>query len=250
MVSVRRRRAQKSSVRKVSRKSKDKFRKVSNFGNPVIAAHWDQKLTLSQNYAKLGLKYKLGRKAGGSEKKVKIIKPIKVDDDGEDLDGAQDLDMDEEEDELKRPEDDPNFDPYDPANILEGTAKIIKDKDGKTEKIIFGTKKLNKDKDEEEEDKEEEDSQIEKTNMIIEQLEARSHKAKKERKMNEFDMEFLNRLNAKYGDDYEAMKWDKKLNPFQLSPGDLKKRFRSWCKQNQSEEYEEEDSVYADALDS
>jgi nucleolar protein 16 len=36
------------------------------------------------------------------------------------------------------------------------------------------------------------------------------------------------KLIEKYGEDYERMKWDKALNPFQLSPGQLRKLIKKY----------------------
>ncbi|KAF6013050.1 hypothetical protein HII12_001765 [Brettanomyces bruxellensis] len=177
-----------SSVGKVSRRKKDTHKKIRKFGNQIIAENWDNKLTLSQNYERLGLK-----------KNLKVIKPIKVDDEDED--------------------------PYDPANILEGTAKLIKNDDGKVVKVIYGTKKL---------DAEEQDSnvieisrKVTKDSSVVKALEKlASSEVKHEKLISEREIEWLRKLETKYGDDYEAMKWDRKLNPFQESTGKLRKRFK------------------------
>ncbi|VEU19412.1 DEKNAAC100186 [Brettanomyces naardenensis] len=226
MVSVRRRRQQKSGVPKVTRRRKDKHRKIHHFGNAIIAANWDDKLTLSQNYAKLGLRVKLGKNAGGREKEVKIISPIKVDDDG-DEDDEDLLEGDEEGKSNDIDDEDPNLDPYDPANILEGTAKIIRDKDGDVEKVVYGTKKLHSDEKDEVTVAPKEDSEVVKQLREL----AERKKVKKEKKLGEMEAEALKDLYEKYGDDYEAMKWDKKLNPFQLSPGQLKRKLQRWHQQ-------------------
>jgi len=218
MVSVRKRKMARSSVGKVSRRKKDSHKKAHKFGNQIIADNWDSKLTLSQNYERLGLKVRLGKKSGGIEKKLRIIKPIKVDD--------------EDEDELlenvpnEKNDDDKEIDPYDPANILEGTAKLIKDKDGKVVKVIYGTKKLNADQ--EESNIIEISRKVTKDSSVVEALEKlASVDVKREKVISDREVEWLKKLQSKYGEDYEAMKWDRKLNPFQESAGKLKKRFNN-----------------------
>lgn len=217
MVSVRKRKMARSSVGKVSRTKKDTHKKIRKFGNQIIAENWDNKLTLSQNYERLGLKVRLGKKTGGVEKNLKVIKPIKVDDEDE-----GDL---VDDDENKKEADQEKIDPYDPANILEGTAKLIKNDDGKVVKVIYGTKKL---------DAEEQDSnvieisrKVTKDSSVVKALEKlASSEVKHEKLISEREIEWLRKLETKYGDDYEAMKWDRKLNPFQESTGKLRKRFK------------------------
>ncbi|ODV86968.1 hypothetical protein CANARDRAFT_218850 [[Candida] arabinofermentans NRRL YB-2248] len=215
MVSVRKRKMARSSVGKATRRHKDKQRKVNIASNPIIAANWDKNLTLSQNYAKLGLKVRLGKDTGGVEKKIEIFKP-KVDEELFEIENENDREEDEQ---------DSDFDPYDPENILEGTAKLVRDDEGNVIKVIYGTKKPSNSNDSEESEKPKSE--------VIKQLEAMAANKKvgRERKQSDREVEWLKSLYEKYGDDYEKMKWDKKLNPMQHSPGELKKRFIKWKKQ-------------------
>ncbi|KAB8338910.1 hypothetical protein FH972_021852 [Carpinus fangiana] len=64
-------RKNRSSVSKVRQKPKSK-KKI--FNNPIIAANWDQKQTLSQNYRRLGLATKLNAPSGGIERNLADIK--------------------------------------------------------------------------------------------------------------------------------------------------------------------------------
>ncbi|KAK9319503.1 ribosome biogenesis protein Nop16-domain-containing protein [Lipomyces orientalis] len=74
MVSVRRRRKQKSALPKVTRRHNDKQRKVRIKSHAIIAgfaANWDEKSTLSQNYKKLGLTSRLSKPTGGIQQELK-----------------------------------------------------------------------------------------------------------------------------------------------------------------------------------
>ena len=50
----------------------------------------------------------------------------------------------------------------------------------------------------------------------------------KRKTLNQMDCHLLAKLDKKYGDDYEKMKWDQNLNPFFLSVGQLKKKLEIW----------------------
>lgn len=68
-------------------------------------------------------------------------------------------------------------------------------------------------------------------NPIIRQLEelaASSGKKKAPRKQSEREVEWVERLVNKYGDDYGKMNRDMKLNPMQQSEGDIKRRVKKW----------------------
>ncbi|KAH3661364.1 hypothetical protein OGAPHI_006771 [Ogataea philodendri] len=195
-----------SSVGKATRRTKDRQRKIKSFGNPLIAANWDPKLSMAQNYAKLGLKVRLSQQTGGTEKELVI--PKTESDDEFVVDESE-----SEESESGVP------DSLDPADIPKGIAKIVRDEDGNVVKVIHGTK---------EPEQQQEDN---KPTEFVKQLEELAqHKTVKERKQSAREQDWLRDLYEKYGDNYEKMKWDKKLNPFQHSPGELKKRLTKWKK--------------------
>ena len=226
MVTVRRRKMNRSGVSKNRRKNnnKDKFNPRSN---PVIEKYWDSNLTAKQNYKKLGLTLKIGRIAGGQEKKIKI-KTIKH--------GNMEESLFDEEPEEEEEEEEEELDPYDPANILEGTAKFVRDEEGNVVKIVYGTKKIEAkeeksvDGEEEEALDEEEVATKETAVKVISELEelAAIPKKKEVHKLNELEVYRCQKLIEKYGEDYERMKWDKALNPFQLSPGQLRKLIKKY----------------------
>ncbi|KAG7835507.1 hypothetical protein KL942_005201 [Ogataea angusta] len=208
MVSVRKRKMAKSSVKKATRRMKDRQRKVRNFGNSIIAANWDPKLSLSQNYEKMGLKVRLSQQTGGVEKKITPQFP--------ESDDEFVVDETEEEEDKK----DESKDSLDPADIPEGTAKLVRDDGGNVIKVIYGTKKITQEVEQEKPS----------TEVVKKLEELAQHKVIKERKQSAREVEWLADLYKKYGDDYEKMKWDKKLNPYQHSAGELKKRITKWKK--------------------
>lgn len=204
MTSVRKRKMARSSVRKNTRRLKDKHRNVKIFSNPIIKANWDDSLTLQQNYKKLGLRAKLGHIAGGVERKV-----VKY----SDLPKEEELNVDIEQVEQTE----------DPSQIPEGEARIIRDENNEVVKVIYGTMKKS------DQSQEKEDSEV------VKALEERAikHASKvRERLQSEREEEWIQKLYEKYGDDYEKMKWDKKLNIYQQSAGDLKKRVNKWKKKH------------------
>lgn len=158
-------------------------------GNPIIAAHWDKNLTLSQNYKKLGLTAKLQKPAGGVEKDVRI-------------------------------ESEAVYTPIKRSAIKE--AKIVRNEDGSTE-IVYPN-----------EDDEEEMwtgfNGEHKAEIISQLKEFAASGVTKPRHQSEREQDWIADLVAKHGDDYRAMQWDRKLNAFQHSAGELKKRVHKWRK--------------------
>ncbi|KAG7699300.1 hypothetical protein KL930_004652 [Ogataea haglerorum] len=209
MVSVRKRKMARSSVKKATRRMKDRQRQVRNFGNSIIAANWDPKLSLSQNYEKMGLKVRLSQQTGGVEKKITPQFP--------ESDDEFVVDETEEEEEERKSD---SKDSLDPADIPEGTAKLVRDDEGNVIKVIYGTKKLTEEVQEEKPP----------TEVVKKLEELAQQKVVKERKQSAREVDWLADLYNKYGDDYEKMKWDKKLNPYQHSAGELKKRITKWKK--------------------
>ncbi|CCH40903.1 Nucleolar protein 16 [Wickerhamomyces ciferrii] len=201
MVSVRRRAAN-ARGKKATRRTKDKQRTINIASNPIIAKNWDYSLTLAQNYKKLGLKVKLGTPAGGQEAslepRLKHNNPDKAKKRSEPIGDTED-------------------------EIPEGEAKIIRDENGEVLKVIYGKKKVSN-------QPEEEESKTE----VVKQLEeyAKSKVAKNVRVQSEREEDWLESLYNKHGDDYASMMWDKKLNIYQQSSGDLRRRILKWKKKN------------------
>ncbi|SCU89026.1 LADA_0E13300g1_1 [Lachancea dasiensis] len=220
MASVRKRKMARSSVKKASRKHKDRRRKVNITSNPIIAKNWDYSLTLAQNYELLGLRSKLQSPAGGREAKLdKVVskEPVTsstfMESDDEFGPESKTTDSEEEEDVL------------DEESILQGEARIIRDSEGTVIKVLYGKKKgsateLAADNGS--------DSPAE-TNTVRE-LKAFASRpcVKKERVPSEREELWLKALYEKHGDNYKKMFFDKKLNINQQSEGDLKRRLERW----------------------
>ncbi|CDR46053.1 CYFA0S21e01706g1_1 [Cyberlindnera fabianii] len=215
MGSVRQHRKAKRSVRKATRRTKDKQREINIASNPIIAANWDYNLTLAQNYKRLGLTARLGTAAGGEEADLNVVRERKPIEEIEKID-VDDKDDDDDDDEI------------DEWKIPEGEARIVRDDEGNVVKVIYGKKKPLND------DMELVDSpKVEAKTEVVKQLEAYAQSragVKQVRKQSEREEAWIQALYEKYGDDYDKMKWDKKLNIYQQSPGDLKKRITRWKK--------------------
>ena len=65
------------------------------------------------------------------------------------------------------------------------------------------------------------------------QREEEQDKMKKPRHQSTREGEWISRLVERYGDDYEAMARDMKLNPMQQTEGDLRRRIRKWRSSHQ-----------------
>lgn len=67
---------------------------------------------------------------------------------------------------------------------------------------------------------------------IAGQLEAEAARlgalAKRKRRQSKFEAEWVGRLVERWGDDVERMARDRKLNPWQQSEGDIRRRIRWW----------------------
>ncbi|KAA8641916.1 hypothetical protein EYZ11_002153 [Aspergillus tanneri] len=193
-------------------------KKINVLGNAIIAENWDRKLTLTQNYRRLGLVHRLNTPAGGAEKR-----PNK--------DGGVDSERD---------------DSLHIRSSAQATAKklglgeVQVERDPETGNIVrvINQKRPNPLNDPLNDLSDREESRGPKT-TIVEQLERQAAqegqgvKAKKPRHQSSRESEWIQRLVDKHGDDVGAMFRDRKLNPMQQSEGDLRRRIRKW-KQSQS----------------
>ncbi|KAH8882786.1 hypothetical protein GQ53DRAFT_831205 [Thozetella sp. PMI_491] len=190
---------------------------LNPMGNDIVAKNWDKTKTLAQNYSRLGLVAKLGTTAGGVEKrpgqKKKAPDPFRV-----------------------KPG----------TAAVVGEAKIERDADGKIVRIVRpGTDNnplkdsLNQfDSDEEggEAKGDEEDAEewggIEDPDAVdgevIRQLEEEANRPTEpaQRHQSSGEVEWLERLVAKHGDDTTAMARDIKLNPMQQTKADIARRLK------------------------
>lgn len=217
-------------MQKVRQKPKSKKRQLAN---PIIAANWDKSLTLAQNYKRLGLAAKLNKFTGGTEKKVSDLRQSEESQRLDDVDPLnittsskrkkQQLDLTE-----AKIERDPETgailrvieQQVAPANPLnDPLAEFDSDEEG--EAVSIRNQHANTGRTAE--------STPAKTDTVR-ALEAQAARpaAKYKRRQPDGEVQFIEELVQKYGDDIENMARDTKINYMQRSEGDLKKRIKKW----------------------
>jgi nucleolar protein 16 len=205
--------------------------------NPIIAANWNQKETLSQNYRRLGLTARLNHATGGTEKTIKLLGL----NDG--TSSRADAAVDSTANRL-------NIVSKPPEKAEPGEVQV--ERDPETGRILRVLEDPSQSRDNplndplnelDESDGEEWNgfAMVGETgrsdNPVIRQLEeaARNGVRKAPRAQSQREEEWIERLVAKYGDDYGRMVRDRKLNPMQQSEGDLKRRIAKWRKTHSSD---------------
>jgi nucleolar protein 16 len=236
-----------SSISKVKHKPKSQKRLLHH---PIIAQNWDKTLTFAQNYARLGLTAKLNKSTGGVERKVSDVR--REEEAGGDARNAVDplnitaatkrkekLDVSE-----VRIERDPETGAI--LRVVEEEGKEAKRK--RKNPLNDPLNDLDTSSSEEEEDDDEEEDILNLRNQhgstdlasssrrlaapteTVRLLEEAANRpvAKYKRRQPEGEVQFIEELVRKYGDDYEKMARDHKINYMQRSEGDLKKRIKKW----------------------
>ncbi|SCU94631.1 LAME_0F08306g1_1 [Lachancea meyersii CBS 8951] len=225
MASVRKRKMARSSIKKATRKTKDRQRKVNISSNPIIAKNWDYSLTLSQNYDNLGLRSKLQSPAGGQE--AKLDKAIMK----EPLPNSSFLERDDDEfgPEKSSSSDEEVVAELNEDDIPEGEARIIRDSEGQVVKVVYGKKRRHIETSSSAED----DGPATKSETVKE-LEAFASRpvVKRERKPSGREEAWLEALHKKHGDNFRKMFLDRKLNVNQQTEGDIKSRIMKWKSRN------------------
>ncbi|KAK7206160.1 ribosome biogenesis protein Nop16 [Myxozyma melibiosi] len=199
MTSVRNRRKQKSSLPRQTRRLNDKRKKVRILSNAIIAAQWDEKLTLSQNYKNLGLTARLSRPSGGTQKELGKV--------------TQSSAQQQQQQQLQS------------SAVKE--AKIVRNpQTGEFERLEYvSTESVL--------DAPVTPSVTAATDVVkqLEQYAARGERTR-ERSQSEREQYWIEELIEVYGDDYERMARDRKRNIWQQSAGDIRRRVLKWKKQN------------------
>ncbi|KAJ3236812.1 Nucleolar protein 16 [Chytriomyces hyalinus] len=202
---------------KVSRKGRkdgmDRAKRISfaNVGLPLIALNWDRNLTLRQNYQRMGLTANLNGKAGGEAIHVRDVRSAA----GGDASGEVMVEMRSREE----------FDNM-PNVGRAGGAEISGDSSDSgahlaliEEPVVVDPKtqgrKINP-------------LPINVAEALID--EASKGEAPRHTHSSSQEVDILTALSKKYKDDFAAMARDRKLNPYQLSAGQLKRKFKIMSK--------------------
>ncbi|CEL04689.1 Putative Nucleolar protein 16 [Aspergillus calidoustus] len=203
-------------------------KKINVLGNAIIAENWDRKLTLTQNYRRLGLVHRLNAPSGGSEKR-KTENGFEEPEDSLHIKGSVDAVVKNAAVGETKVERDPE------------TGKILRVIRADEEEIEIAGRKhrranpLNDPLNDLSDEDDNLNPQPKKSaSHIVQQLERQANKEgqapKKPRHQSKREEEWVTRLIEQHGDNYAAMARDRKLNPMQQTPGDLRRRIENWKK--------------------
>ncbi|KAK3378235.1 ribosome biogenesis protein Nop16 [Podospora didyma] len=222
----RKNRSSRSTVRMPNRRKKA----LNPLGSSIVAQNWNKKETPSQNYSRFGIVAKLGTTAGGSGNKIKKTKTSANN--------------------TTKPVD-PNA--VDSLSVRSGDrgmlqvseVRVERDASGKITRVIrtpnplhdplndvgMATTTTSSSKDADAMDDGEEWDGIdddENRPMVVRELERQANQPveKPVRHVSERELEWLQRLVARHGDDTAAMARDPKLNPMQQTRVDIAKRLK------------------------
>ncbi|KAI0897877.1 ribosome biogenesis protein Nop16 [Annulohypoxylon nitens] len=207
----RKRRSSRNAIRQPS--STKSKRLLNPLGNDIVARNWNKKETASQNYRRLGLVSRLKAPTGGVEPsaKSKSTKPV---------------------------------DPFaiaQPTTAVVTEVRVERDENGRIVRVLDGKGKdnplndplndLDSDDDMDDEEAAEEwegIDEVEDGTGIFPELESQANRpvTKKVTTQTKREVEWLQRLIGKYGDDTKAMARDRKLNPMQQTAADISRRIK------------------------
>jgi len=189
----------------------------------LTAINRDQNLTLAQNYRLLGLTSKLNARSGGIEKL-----------------GSQ---MDEIQNPPSKPRDQLSVASKLPTTLNPTEARIERDPlTGAIVRVIRPPRHsnplndpLNDPSDDLNDEDEEEGAPLKRSSAgIVQELEEQAliEVEKRPRQQSKREQEWIACLVKKYSDDYGRMSRDRKLNPYQQSEEDLRRRVNLWIQRH------------------
>ncbi|KAI7898251.1 ribosome biogenesis protein Nop16 [Cokeromyces recurvatus] len=201
------------NTQKNTRRVADRHRKrCTIYGSSIIKANWDKRLTVKQNYEKLGLATNINGESGGAEKKYPKKQQTEEPDNNEPVKELSEL-TEEEVAELKK-------------KLGPGEGLIQRDDEGNVVRIIVGEAMTH------DEILDQEFAPVEAKTDVVRQLEEQASKVyHRERNLSEFEADRIKKLIDKHGDDYKAMFWDKELNEYQHTVNQLKKKCQQYLKE-------------------
>lgn len=214
----RKNRSSRPTIRQPNRRRKA----LNPSGSQLIAQNWNKKETLSQNYRRLGLVAKLGHSAGGVEPRDSPL-------------GAEGVQK------KKKAKTQKNVDAF--GKVVTGrvyseakverdpvTGKIVRiiREEGKANPLNDPLARFDEDSDGGEEWEGIDEEEESKRPAVIRQLEkdANAPREKTVRHQSHREVEWLEKLVAKHGDDTDAMARDVRLNPMQQTGSDIRRRLR------------------------
>ncbi|KAI1918640.1 Nucleolar protein 16 [Ophidiomyces ophidiicola] len=214
-------------IKTKSRRTKSGKKKINVLGNAVIAQNWDKRQTLTQNYRRLGLATRLNAPTGGVDKRASnrpadnASEPLAISGNR----GVAHIQPDE-----ARVERDPKT-----GKILR-IVRPSKDEDDRTIEVAGRKRRrANPLNDPLEDLSENEGVTLENINVSTEVVvalekqaatEEEKLKKRKPRHQSKREVEWLELLVEKYGDNVPAMARDRKLNPMQQTEGELRRKLK------------------------
>ncbi|KAL2136913.1 hypothetical protein VTI74DRAFT_74 [Chaetomium olivicolor] len=211
----RKRRSSRAKITMPNRRKKA----LNPMGNGIIAKNWNKKETLSQNYTRFGLVAKLGKSTGGTAPTNKSTLSASSHDPLAVQSGDQGL-----------------------LQVRE--VKVERDSQGRITRVLRDTNPLNdplNELDSDSETQQQKKKELEKYQdewsgirddpakpEVLRELEREASRPveKTVRHQSERELEWLQRLVARHGDDTAAMARDMKLNPMQQTAADIRRRLK------------------------
>ncbi|KAI9144075.1 ribosome biogenesis protein Nop16 [Paraphysoderma sedebokerense] len=225
MARPRARRKIKNPSQKVTRRVNKKLRKVPIASNPIIAKHYDQTKTLRQNYANMGLSADLNGSKGGS-----VMSSSSSPSSSAHSSSKSTADVD-------------------PAclavttkgkiinklDLSSGITDVIevgvieRDEEGNVKNVMIeSVNPLDEEFDEKLKQNVEGFYGGKKTEVVKELEKLASLECKKERWQSEFEVKWIEDLIKKYDTDYNKMSRDLKLNVYQQTPAQLRRKVEKY----------------------